>query len=58
MRRFCLFLSGIVAFAEPAIASPGHGDDADSAEVEAGSANIGVTLHRLEGGPDNGDDLL
>lgn len=58
MHRLCLALLGILAFSGAALASPGHGDDADSAQVERGALDLSLTYHRLTGGSDDGDNLL
>lgn len=58
MRCLCLALLGLTALPGTALASPGHGDDADSATTESGALALSVTYHRLSGGPDGGDDLL
>lgn len=58
MRCLWLALLGLIALPGAALASPGHGNDADSATVESGALDLGLTYHRLAGGPEGGDDLL
>lgn len=58
MRPCLLLLAGIPAFAAPAHASPGLGNDADGAEIEAGSASAALRHDRLVDGPSGGDDII
>lgn len=58
MPRKMTLLVGLLLFSSKAGATPGRGDDADSAIVNAGSFDLSIMYDRLHGGPSGGEDVL
>lgn len=56
--QFVAALPLALLFAQPAFAAPGLGDEVYGATVEAGETEAEVQYDRLNGGPDNGEDVL